>query len=96
MTETDGFTEGTLLDEWRDALEESAQHYDPAAQARIVTETLLEVTYDDDTPLWQVCIDAAGRMLPTGIHIENASSGPLELVHIELPDGSKRHEVRIA
>ena len=95
MSHQDHRPEVTLLDEWREALEEAAQHYDPAALARIITEESLEVAFADDTPLWQVCIDAAGRMLVDGIQIDNASAGPLELVYVQLPDGSKRHEVRV-
>lgn len=95
MTASDDRPEVTLLDEWREALEEAAQHYDPAAQARVVSETLLEVVFADDTPLWQVCIDAAGRMLVNDIQIDNASAGLQELVYIQLPDGSARHEVRV-
>lgn len=87
--------EVTLLDEWREALEEAAQHYDPAAHARIVSETSLELFFSDDTPLWQVCIDASFRMLVDGIQIEDASAGLQELVYIQLPDGSPRHEVRV-
>ena len=96
MTHSDDRPEVTLLDEWREALEEAAQHYDLAAHARILSDVSLEVVFDDDTPLWQVCIDAAGKMPVEGIQIDNATAGPLELVYIQLPDGSKRHEVRVA
>ncbi len=82
-----------LLTEWQEALLEAAQHYDENAIVTIASDAVIVVRCQDDTPLWQVCIDGVGRMMVDGIDLEDASSGGVELVHVTVPGYPHRLEI---